>query len=182
MRYQQITLCVTILFLFGNPGISNPLENRSELPKDNPLPIEDLFDTEVSPIRIQIDSTHTYVFVAKVSLSISDLVLKDGALVGTYHIRVPMKPSKNEWGIMELPLEKSKIVEHYMEKGGILEGTGESVKENQPTRIIACEIKPSSEGAMYGDLALEIDTGERVLNFVSEYKIERISEKLAKNP
>ena len=182
MRYRHLVIGLAISSFIGILGFGNPVEDIEDLPPDNPLPIEAIFDTKVSPIRIKIESTHTYVLVAKVSLNISDLILEDGALVGTYQIRVPLKPDKNEWGILRLPLEKSKIVEHYMEQGGILKGTGESAKSNQPTRIIACEIKPANKGAKYGDLALEIDTGERILNFISGYKIQRISDRLASLP
>ena len=128
-----------------------------------------------SGFRIKVSDTGCRIMIAQVHLSIGDLVLHGEdplALTGTYSIEVPMRSSKNETGGLILPLEHD--VGTYLRDGGQLKGRGISFQRPEAKRSISCRILPSSPGARTGRLLLAIDTGERVMNFETDYTVEGV--------
>lgn len=121
---------------------------------------------------VRVKDTECRILIADVHLKIGDLVLDGGdqpALTGTYRIRVPLRPSKNEEGGMILPLEKS--FKSYAEEGGTIVGTGKNFQHPEAERTITCQIIPHPKLSRNGVLRLEIDTGNRVMKFKTTYEI-----------
>lgn len=127
-----------------------------------------LFDVADASTKVKV-----FAFVsAEVRLEVKGLTLKDGCLKGYYFLTVPMKESKNESGVITLNLTNSPI--EYIEEGGKMAGTGEClIDDGRPTRILKAEIVPNSPTCLTGKLHLQVDTTERVLNFVTDYTIDR---------
>jgi len=119
--------------------------------------------------RVCVEDAVTRVMVARVHLSVGDLILKDGELVGSYAIEVPLKRSKDETGRLSLQLEDSFI--NYMKRGGTLQGVGRSDKVTNGERGIVCEVIPSQDDPLRGELRLHIDTGNRVMHFKTRYEV-----------
>lgn len=113
----------------------------------------------------KIDDSKCRVGIASVKLSVSELKAKNGNLVATYSIHVPLKKSENDTGQIVLPINVT--VEDLHKQGGVLIGTAYSdTKGTTPNKII-CEIGPYSTKG----IALEIITDERILNFKSRYTV-----------
>lgn len=126
----------------------------------------------VPDFHVAVADTDTRVLIARVNLKIGNLVLSPGekpALTGTYEIRVPLRSSKDEVGGMVLPLDQS--IEHYLREGGVLTGKGQSFNPPHNQRQIVCKIHPASEGERSGVLHLSVDTGNRVMEFETTYRV-----------
>ncbi len=128
----------------------------------------ELFEVEDTSTKVKV-----FAFIkADVKLSVKGLTLKDGFLKGYYFLTVPMKDSKNEMGIISLELDKSP--EKYIQHGGKMDGTGTCLAgDGRPLRILEAKIVPNKDNCYRGKLHLQVDTTERVLNFVSDYTIDR---------
>lgn len=122
-----------------------------------------------SGVRIQVADTETRIKIAKVFLSIGELLVDGEHLVGNYSIDVPLLPKKSEGGSIRLNLTQS--LESLMTEGGVLKGQGLSFKENLEPRSIVCKVMPSETEARAGRIELLINTGGRELTFESEYAI-----------
>jgi hypothetical protein len=120
-------------------------------------------------LRVVVSDAQTQVLLAGVFLTIGELTWKDSALVGDYDIRVPLRPSKGDRGSMRLPYAGD--LDALMRDGGLLEGTGISVNEEAPKRIIQCKVVPTSECGGWGRLELVIDAGKRILEFSTDYRL-----------
>lgn len=119
--------------------------------------------------RIEVADSETRVLIAKVYLSVGDLVLEDGALVGNYALRVPLRPGKSEGGTLRLPVEKGLL--RMAREGAELDGRGYSFKEDKPVRKIVATIHPAEGESTGGELDLWIDVGDRVIEFRSRYEL-----------
>jgi hypothetical protein len=123
----------------------------------------------IHPLRLQIDDASCRVRLATVHLQINDLNLVDGSIVGEYTIRVPLMPSKDEVGILNLNLKDSP--KGYFTKGGQLKGLGYPTNKEEPPRQIIANLSPSPQKKRNGAIQLSIDTGQRVLEFDSAYSV-----------
>lgn len=119
--------------------------------------------------RIEVADSETRVLIAKVYLSVGDLVLEDGALVGNYALRVPLRPGKSEGGTLRLPVETDLL--RIAREGAELDGRGHSFKEDKPVRKIVATIHPAEQEKKSGELDLWIDVGDRVIEFRSRYEL-----------
>ena len=119
--------------------------------------------------RIEVEEASTRVMIAKVHLNVGTLRAEKEALVGNYALDVPLMPGKSEGGTLRLPLKAS--IEELLTKGGKLRGTGTSFKEDKPIRKIIATIYPSKEEGPKGELDLEIDVGNRVIEFETRYHV-----------
>ncbi|MGC1480423.1 MAG: hypothetical protein WA771_07960 [Chthoniobacterales bacterium] len=119
---------------------------------------------------VEVADTSTRVQVAKVSLSVGTMTARDGNLVGTYSITVPLMESKSETGQIVLPLTKN--LASYVQDGGSLTGTGVSAKDSEDgNRKIEARFSPVDPATNQGRINLQIQTSQRTLEFDSTYRI-----------
>lgn len=119
--------------------------------------------------RIEVEDSRTRVFIANVYLAVGDLVLEDGALVGNYALRVPLRPGKSEGGTFHLPVESA--LADIAREGGELDGRGFNFKKAREERTIVATIYPAEPGTTAGRLDLWIDVGDRELEFTTRYRL-----------
>ncbi len=132
-------------------------------------------DTKTEIIDFNILTGETKVIV---HLKIGKLSLKDGKILGRYEIIVDMDNipaafrilagSKNEEG--EVVLESNVGIDEIMKKGARLVGQGFCEKKKGVRKII-CVISPATENRAEGKLGLVIDSGKRLMEFSSHYKV-----------
>ena len=113
----------------------------------------------------KIDDSKCRVGIASVKLSVSELKTKDGNLVATYTIQVPLKKSENDTGLIILPINVT--VDELSKKGGVLRGKAYSYQKGKAPNTIICEIGPIENKG----IQLEIITPKRTLNFKSRYTV-----------
>ena len=113
----------------------------------------------------KIDDTKCRIGIASVKLSVSELKPKDGNLVATYTINVPLKQSENDEGLIVLPIDLT--VDELHENGGVLRGKAYSQQKGTAPNTIICEIGPNQTKG----IQLEIITSKRTLNFKSRYTV-----------
>jgi hypothetical protein len=123
-----------------------------------------------SHFSFKIDDSKCRVGIASVKLSVSELKPKDGNLVATYTIKVPLRKSENDTGLIVLPIDIS--VDELHDNGGVLRGTAYSDKKGKEPNTIICEIGPDENK----NIALEIITSDRTLNFKSHYTVIEANE------
>ena len=107
---------------------------------------------------LRIEPARTRVGLASVHLEVSDLALHGNQLIGRYTIRVPLFPSKNDEGSIQLRAPRGAA-------GGPLDtlvGQAQS-DDGSATREVICEVR---EGDV---LRIAIATDDRVLTFWTRY-------------
>jgi hypothetical protein len=117
----------------------------------------------------RIEDAKSRVSIASILLSVSDLKPKEGNLVGEYTIEVPLMKSKNDKGIIVLPLDIT--MKELGANGGTLRGEAISYKEGTTPNLIVCQVIPAKDQK----ILLEITTDDRTLEFKSRYTIVEIS-------
>jgi len=128
---------------------------------------------EEAPIAIKIADAATHVTAAQVNLSVENLKVVKGELVGNYSISVPLLKSKFEKGRIILPL--SKELQAYIRNGGTVTGSGIAEEGSQTgSRKIDARFSAYDDDTNGGSLRLTIDTGERVMVFDSSYQVSGI--------
>ena len=113
----------------------------------------------------KIEDAKCRVGIASVKLSVSQLTPKDGNLVATYSIQVPLSQSSNDTGLIVLPIDVT--VDELGQKGGVLRGMAYSNKKGATPNAIVCEVRPLTDKG----IRLEITTDKRILNFKSSYTV-----------
>jgi len=126
-------------------------------------------DAEWERFAFRIEDSRSFVGIAPVYLSVGKLEPKDGKLVGTYSIRVPLKTSKNDKGRIVLPLDAKVSV--LGAKGGVLKGKAHSETDEGTVNDIVCIILPEKDQG----IKLAITTKKRTINFESRYSIIELS-------
>ncbi len=137
-------------------------------------PLALLAETDLRPpadqawdrLSFRIEDSRAFVGIAPVYLSVSELTPKDGMLVGTYTIRVPLKTSKNDHGKIKLPLHSHNVGELGI-NGGVLRGKAHSALDEGEVNLIVCQIIPEDDQA----IRLAITTDDRTLKFESRYTV-----------
>lgn len=106
---------------------------------------------------LRIEPSRTRVGLARVYLEVSDLAMRDDRLTGRYTIRVPLLPSKNDEGSIQLtpPHEAGEPI-------GVLVGHAHS-DEGGVRRDVSCEILDEDT------LRIDIVTDDRILTFQTRY-------------
>lgn len=121
-------------------------------------------------VRIRVEDTRTRVGLALVRLKISELVIKDSRVTGEYEIRVPLRKSKNDDGLINLGFQHD--VAATLAAGGTLKGEGISaIFKDDPPRTITCKISPDPATTESGAILLTIETSDRKIEFRSRYRI-----------
>ena len=156
MRFFRIYICALLL-----------LAQATAWPFQREASADPAWDS----MAFSIEDSRSFVGIAPVYLSVSELKPKNGQLVGTYTIKVPLMRSKNDHGNIVLPLEMT--VSDLGKQGGVLKGKAISKKKNKSTNLIVCEILPKKDRA----IMLAITTDDRTIKFKSRYTvIESVAE------
>ncbi len=130
-------------------------------------------------VRIHVEDTETRVGVAKVRLNISVLKIENRRVTGEYRIRVPLLKSKNDDGLIDLGFQQEMPATFH--SGGVLKGDGISkVFEEDPPRVITCEIIPDAASKMSGVILLTIETTDREIEFESRYRVFEVEDESGK--
>lgn len=122
-------------------------------------------DPEWEHLSFRIEDSRSFVGIASVYLTVSELKPEDGYLVGTYRIRVPLKSSSNDHGKIMLPLDAT--VGDLGAEGGVLRGKAHSAASKGTINVIVCEIIPEEDQT----IKLAITTAHRTINFKSRYTV-----------
>lgn len=125
----------------------------------------DAVDPAWDTLSFRIEDSRSFVGIAPVYLSVSELKPEDGYLVGTYRIEVPLKKSKNDRGLIRLPLDAT--VGDLGAQGGVLRGKAHSESSEGVVNSIVCEIIPAEDQT----IKLAITTEHRTINFKSRYTV-----------
>lgn len=125
--------------------------------------VQELEPKDTVDLSFKIEDSKSYVGIAAVKLSVSELVQEDGQLVGDYSIDVPLSKSNNDTGRIVLPIDIP--LDQIGEEGGTLRGKAYSNKDGKKPNLIVCKIGPLSDK----DIKLAITTEKRTLNFDSSY-------------
>jgi len=108
---------------------------------------------------VRLRPTHTQVGLAKVILRVSDLTYEEaGTLVGSYEIRIPLAPWRNDRGEVRLAVDGP--LDRIMARGGTVTGSGLSHEDGR-TLPIECRFLSG------GKVEITVDSGERILAFRS---------------
>jgi hypothetical protein len=108
-----------------------------------------------SSARIGLEPAKTWVGLARVHLEVGDLRLAGEELLGEYRIRVPMRPSENDVGVIRLAEVDS--IEQIQATGGMLVGDARS--DYGKVHVVSCEVQPD------GVVLIEVISGKRTLSF-----------------
>ena len=147
--------CILLAVLCGP---AEPFLHASDTSLQQPFSSWDQFS-------FKIDDTKCRIGIASVKLSVSELTPKDGNLVATYTIIVPLKQSENDSGLIVLPIDLT--VDQLHEHGGMLRGKAHSLQKGKAPNTIICEIGPNNTKS----IQLEIITRKRTLKFQSRYTV-----------
>jgi hypothetical protein len=113
------------------------------------------------PALIELAPSHTRVGLAKVKLVVSDLTYRDDSVTGSYRIKIPLAPWRNDRG--ELHLELDEPLERIMTGGGTISGKGHSL-ENGRVHRVSCRF--GTDGTVH----ITVQTHERRLDFKTRVK------------
>jgi len=111
-----------------------------------------------SPVTLQFVPAHTRVGLARVTLLVSDLVQRGGSLVGSYEIRIPLAPWRNDRGEMSLRMREP--LDRLLASGRTVSGIGHSA-ENGRVHPVTCSFEAD------GSIHITIETEERTLAFTT---------------
>jgi len=109
---------------------------------------------------VRLEPAKTWVGLVRVHLEVSDLTVVDEALVGTYELRVPLAPEKDDRGTVRFALGRP--LDQAVVEGAVLMGMGQSVIDHRTHRIRCA----------FGDgesVRIDVDTGDRRLSFRSRW-------------
>jgi len=113
------------------------------------------------PALIELAPSHTRVGLAKVNLLVSGLSYAEGSVTGTYRIKIPLAPWRNDRG--ELSFELDEPLDRILNDGGTLSGKGHSL-ENGRVHPVTCRF--GTDGAV----DITVETHERTLAFKTRVK------------
>jgi hypothetical protein len=113
-------------------------------------------------LAFSIEPSKTRVGIARVHLVVGELRLTEGVLEGSYSIRVPLRPSKNESGTIRLLVPVS--LEQIRREGANLAGHAENARDGERRGVI-CDVHGD------GRIRIEITTDKRTLSFDSRYHL-----------
>ena len=152
---------MTLLSVVPASGWLSGAVDADEDPTQFTAPVEPSWKNAVLVVK----PMKTRVSLASVYLEVSALRSNGKQIEGRYDVRVPLKSSENDRGIIQLQLVEP--LEKIVRYGGVLHGVAQSEIEGGPTSRIACHIRPQQSGR----IELEIDNDDRQLKFESSYHI-----------
>jgi len=112
---------------------------------------------------VLMEPARTRVGIARINLQVQDLRLESaGTIVGTYELKIPLAPWRNDRGAISLRATES--LEQLTVGGGTMSGSGHSELDGR-THPIVCEFEPG------GFVGIQIATPERDLKFRTRYEL-----------
>ena len=115
-----------------------------------------------SEVRVRVEPAQTRVAIASVYLELSDLKVEADTLVGSFELRVPLIPSKDDRGTLALPMDAP--LEQCLRPGATIRGLASS-KTTDRVYPIACAVGPD------GRVRIAVTTHDRTLEFTSRYTV-----------
>jgi len=109
---------------------------------------------------VRLDPARTWVGLARVYLEVSELRVENDSLVGTYRIRVPLAPNRDDRGTVRFALAQP--LDQVLVEGAVLLGQGKS-SLSERTHRIRCAFGEAAS------VRIEVDTGDRRLSFRSRW-------------
>jgi hypothetical protein len=119
-----------------------------------------------SEVRVRVEPAQTRVAIASVYLELSDLKVEADTLVGSFDLRVPLIPSKDDHGTLALLMEAP--LEQCLRPGATIRGLASS-KTADRVYPIECAVEPD------GRVRIAVTTHDRTLEFTSRYTVLRSS-------
>jgi len=110
---------------------------------------------------IRIDPAKTWVGPARVHLMVTEVELADRELEGSYRIRVPFLPGKNDTGTLQL--RSARPLDELQRLGGTLDGTARSISGE--IREVVCDVRPD------GTMSIDITMDRRTVSFTTRYHL-----------
>lgn len=114
--------------------------------------------TAEPPVGFQFVPAHTRVGLARVTLLVSDLAYRGGSLIGSYEVRIPLAPWRNDRGDMRLDIREP--LERVMAGGKSVSGSSHSL-ENGRVHPVTCSFEAD------GTVHITVETNERTLAFTT---------------
>jgi len=108
-----------------------------------------------APQALRLAPSKTWVGIARVYLEVDDLELSGRELRGRYRIRVPLRPSENDEGVINLG--KLDSVDGIRSAGGTLVGAARSLYGKVHT--LSCRVLPG------GEVEIDVVSEDRKLSF-----------------
>jgi|GEM_PF-6144454 len=105
----------------------------------------------------------------RVNLAVSDFALSTRGATGTYEIRVPAAPWKNEKGRIYFEINMS--TDELLQQGGVIEGFCIRDSEERVSHKVICYVEPQQWNSQEGVVSLTVKTKKRELTFDSEYTV-----------
>ncbi|GEM_PF-4202188 len=115
--------------------------------------------------HFEIEDSKSWIGIAVVKLSVSDLVDIDGVLTGEYEVKVPMMKSKNNKGRITIPIKQT--IDQLKTNGGTIQGEAMSNTPGFKPSKIVCEILPQKGKT----ILLSITTEDRTIKFKSRFNV-----------
>ncbi|HET9300798.1 MAG TPA: hypothetical protein VFO11_12695 [Candidatus Polarisedimenticolaceae bacterium] len=113
-------------------------------------------------VRVRVEPAQTRVAIASVYLELSDLKVETDTLVGSFALRVPLVPSKDDRGTLALPMDAP--LEQCLRPGATIRGLASS-KTTDRVYPIACAVGAD------GRVRIAVTTRDRTLEFLSHYTV-----------
>jgi hypothetical protein len=110
---------------------------------------------------IRIDPAKTWVGLARVHLTVSEVRLTPMGLDASYAIRVPVWPGGDDVGTLSLRADRS--MDQVQRSGGTLVGT--ALSQSGVVRPVTCEV------ARDGRLRIDIAMDDRTISFDTRYEL-----------
>jgi hypothetical protein len=110
------------------------------------------------PVGFRFVPAHTRVGLARVTLLVSDVAYRGGRLTGSYEVRIPLAPWRNDRGEMRLDIREP--LERLLASGKAVTGLSHSV-ENGRVHPVTCSFEAD------GTVHITIETDERTLAFTT---------------
>lgn len=113
-------------------------------------------------VRVRVEPAQTRVAIASIYLELSDLKVEADTLVGSFDLRVPLVPSKDDHGTLALLMDAP--LEQCLRPGATIHGLASS-KTTDRVYPIECAVEPD------GRVRIAVTTRDRTLQFNSRYTV-----------
>ena len=113
-------------------------------------------------VQVRVEPAQTRVAIASVYLELSDLKVQADTLVGSFQLRVPLIPTKDDYGTLALLMDAP--LQECLRPGATIHGLASS---NRTDRVypIECAVEPD------GRVRIAVTTRDRTLEFTSRYTV-----------
>jgi len=113
-------------------------------------------------VRVRVEPAQTRVAIASVYLDLSDLQVQADTLVGSFALRVPLVPTKDDHGTLALLMDAP--LQECLRPGATIRGLASSSTTDR-VYPIECAVEPE------GRVRIAVTTHDRTLEFTSRYTV-----------